>query len=124
MYWNYNYTRFQSNQEFDENNQPLFEEYTNEQVQEFFDKASTQNCQIINGVDNKPFLKQNVISEEEILNQLRYQREIECFPIINRGKLWYDNLTESQLAELNEWYNAWLNVTDSKVIPQKPSWLK
>ena len=58
------------------------------------------------------------------LNKLRQQREVECFPIINRGQLWYDTLTSEQRTELQEWYHAWLDVTETKVIPTKPSWLK
>ena len=65
--------------------------------------------------------KQN---EEFELQNLRQQREQECFSIINRGKLWYDNLTEEQLIELNTWYNAWLDVTETKVMPERPSWIK
>ena len=58
------------------------------------------------------------------LDDLRQQRETECFSIINRGKLWYDNLTEEQLSELRIWYNAWLDVTETRVIPEMPSWIK
>ena len=54
---------------------------------------------------------------------LRSQRETECFSIINRGQLWYDTLTESQKAELKEWYIAWLDVTDTLVVPNKPDWI-
>ena len=54
---------------------------------------------------------------------LRLQREIKCFPVINRGQLWYNTLTEQQKAELKEWYIAWLDVTDTLVIPNKPNWL-
>lgn len=61
--------------------------------------------------------------EEIELNKLREQREIECFQIINRGKLWYDTLTEEQVIELNQWYQYWLDITETKVIPTKPSWL-
>ena len=63
-------------------------------------------------------------TEEEILEQLRQQREVECFLIINRGQLWYNNLLPSQLHELQVWYEDWLNVTETKIIPEKPSWLK
>lgn len=62
-------------------------------------------------------------TDDEILEDLRLRREVECFPIINRGKLWYDNLTTEQVTELDEWYNAWLDVTETKVIPNKPNWL-
>lgn len=61
-------------------------------------------------------------NSEEIL-ALRARRETECFSIINRGKLWYDHLTYEQRAELTDWYFEWLDVTDTKVIPIKPSWL-
>ena len=61
--------------------------------------------------------------ENSKLDALRRQREVECFPIINRGQLWYDTLTEAQKAELKEWYIAWLDVTDTLVIPNKPNWI-
>lgn len=57
------------------------------------------------------------------LNVLRYERLNKCFPTINRGKLWYDSLTPQQLKELKEWYEKWLNVTETLVIPTKPAWL-
>ena len=54
---------------------------------------------------------------------MRRQREIICFSVINRGKLWYDKLTEAQLEELDAWYNAWLDVTETLVVPETPSWI-
>ena len=73
------------------------------------------------------------LTDEQILEQLRYRREEECFPIINRGVLWYNTLTTEQQQELNTWYQSWLNVpqvyletkpTDIEtIIPIKPSWL-
>lgn len=63
------------------------------------------------------------LTDDEIIDNLRVQREDECFPIINRGQLWYDNLSDDQLQELNEWYRAWLDVTETKTVPIKPSWL-
>lgn len=64
-----------------------------------------------------------ILTDEELLHEFRRQREIECFPIVNRGKLWYNCLTDEQLAELQDWYFAWLNVTETKVIPIRPKWL-
>lgn len=58
------------------------------------------------------------------LEELRAKREVECFTIINRGKLWYDNLSDKQKEELKVWYTAWLNVTETLVEPTKPEWLK
>lgn len=53
----------------------------------------------------------------------RQRRQAECFPIINRGQLWYGTLTEDQLTELRTWYQAWLDGTDTLTIPEKPEWL-
>lgn len=53
----------------------------------------------------------------------RYEREMEVFPIINRGEAWYRTLTEEQKNELQIWYEAWLNVTDTLEPPQKPEWI-
>lgn len=70
----------------------------------------------------------DVETEHELMN-LRMMRETECFAVVNRGKLWYDGLTDTQYKELDEWYQAWLNVTESKTksggfkIPEKPKWL-
>lgn len=67
-------------------------------------------------------------TEEEILEikikRLRRIREVECFPIVNRGTVWYDTLTEEQKLELTQWYNAWLQVTETLEEPTKPMWLQ
>lgn len=55
---------------------------------------------------------------------LRARREKECFKIIDRSVFWYDSLTNAQKEELRAWYTDWLNVTDTKIIPTQPSWLK
>ena len=55
--------------------------------------------------------------------QLRVRREKECFPIINRGELWYNKLTDEQKQELSAWYEAWLDAPATGVAPQKPEWL-
>ena len=66
-------------------------------------------------------------SEEELESmkqqEIRNRREKECFPIINRGSLWYNKLTEKQKAELSTWYEAWLDAPATNVIPNKPSWI-
>lgn len=68
---------------------------------------------------NNEFIMVDILSDEV----LRERRQRECFSIIDRSKLWYDRLTKEQLAELQAWYNAWLNVTETMQIPEKPSWL-
>ena len=55
--------------------------------------------------------------------EYRKRREVECFPIINRGQLWYDTLSAAQLAELKTWYQSWLDGTNTQSIPEKPAWL-
>ena len=70
-------------------------------------------------------LEENAIAEqEEEKNILRSNRESKCFPIINRGQLWYETLTEEQKTELRFWYRAWLDVTVSMQEPSMPVWLK
>lgn len=63
------------------------------------------------------------VKQEQEKNQLRRLRDHECFSVINRGQLWYETLSISQLVELQQWYRAWLKVTETKVVPKKPSWL-
>ena len=64
------------------------------------------------------------LANSQQLDDLRLQRETECFPVINRGQLWYNNLSESQVVELQQWYQAWLDVTETLIIPEKPVWLE
>ena len=87
----------------------------------FENSVEVTMADIIDGFDGWQYLKsftgtQEYKDLEEIYN-LRVTRQVECFAIINRGKLWYDNLTD-------KWYEDWLKVTETKVIPTKPSWLK
>lgn len=58
------------------------------------------------------------------MNVLRANRDYQCFRFINRGKIWYDTLSEIQIQELRAWYQAWLDVTDTFVEPVAPAWLK
>lgn len=63
----------------------------------------------------------------EILSDLQHLRNVRkdtVFKIINRGKLWYDNLTPAQLAELGTWYQGWLDAPETMIIPDFPEWLK
>lgn len=54
---------------------------------------------------------------------IRIVREEECFPIVNRGKLWYDQLTSSQFNEMKAWYEAWLDAPATGKMPKKPKWI-
>lgn len=64
------------------------------------------------------------IQTEEENEKLRIERDNECFSVVNRGWLWYDTLTEKQTKELRKWYQDWLDVTETRKKPDKPSWLK
>ena len=61
---------------------------------------------------------------KKLLARLRVKRERECFSVVNRGNAWYQKLTAEQSLELNEWYEAWLAVTETLTIPEKPNWIK
>lgn len=67
--------------------------------------------------------KQAELENNKVLSNLRSQREKICFPYINRGDLWYNRLSDVQIVELNTWYQAWLDVTETKIIPEAPEWL-
>lgn len=67
--------------------------------------------------------KELAFQQKSKLKRLRRQREIECFTIINRGPLWYERLTTGEKEELRQWYQEWLDVTDTLKIPNPPSFL-
>lgn len=67
--------------------------------------------------------KEKALLQSEEIDNIRHRREQECFSVINRGQLWYDRLTEEQSIELKKWYQAWLDATNTRVVPKKPAWL-
>ena len=73
---------------------------------------------LLNEIDYEKYSKENKIKE------LREKREYVCFPIINRGKFWFNTLSQSQIDELEKWYKEWLDVTETLVEPTAPNWLK
>lgn len=58
-----------------------------------------------------------------ILNYFRYRREKVCYSIVNRGQVWYNHLSTEQKAELNDWYEDWLDVTETLKEPDYLTWL-
>lgn len=67
----------------------------------------------------------NYLSDVVEPNELRCTREIDCFPIINRGEIWYSifvNTPEREL-EFKQWYQAWLDAPATRIIPTKPDWI-
>ena len=63
-------------------------------------------------------------TKEEEVEHIRRRRSLECFPIINRGRLWYDHLTEEQVDALREWYQEWLDATETLNTPEIPEIIK
>lgn len=58
-------------------------------------------------------------------NYLRRRRQKACFKFLDgKSQMWYRMLSEDQTKELKQWYQAWLDVTKTKVIPETPSWIK
>lgn len=64
------------------------------------------------------------VQTEEQKRILRKRRETECFCVVNRGQLWLESISPQQLSELRQWYQAWLDVTETMVAPDRPMWLK
>ena len=64
------------------------------------------------------------IETENTKQALRQRRQTECFSYVNRGQLWYATLSVKQIAELTLWYKAWLNVTETMSVPERPAWLE
>ena len=69
--------------------------------------------------DLKDLSKENLSN----LDFLRDLRSIICFYVVNRGQVWYNTLTIEQNKDIEIWYEEWLRVTDTLIIPTKPSWL-
>ena len=67
-------------------------------------------------------IKHSILSEIE-KDHIRARRNSECFPIINRGNIWYDMLDTEEKEELGKWYHEWLDATATGVIPDLPSFL-
>lgn len=62
-------------------------------------------------------------SLEATKRKLREMRKNVCFAVVNRGRLWYNRLSTEQFAELSIWYDKWLDVTETLVIPETPAWI-
>ena len=63
------------------------------------------------------------LKPRNLVDAIRRQRDIVCFPVINRGKLWYDSLSYEQLGELKQWYQEWLDAPSTLCTPGTPSWI-
>ena len=92
-------------------------EITDEQFEAISTFGFNTNWRYVDG----EFVLESLMDDDS----LRERRQRECFNIVdNRSQLWWMKLTDIQKEELKGWYEAWLNVTETKAIPKKPSWLK
>lgn len=66
----------------------------------------------------------NELKLERQKDEIRWQRQNQCFPIINRGQLWYSRFSNSELEMLKEWYQEWLDAPETMVVPERPEWLE
>jgi len=103
---------------------------TNLTMNDFMEKYGNENVtdgshKYINGeiLSDGGTERSRAIYNENLKAELRSRRSYECYPIVNRGQVWYDNLTPDQKLELSRWYEDWLNVTATLEVPAKPVWL-
>ena len=92
-----------------------------ESINNFYNEF--QSYRIVDDVLVKDDNKMEEIVVERKKDNLRGRRENECFSVINRGAAWYNTLTNEQSIELSVWYKAWLDVTDTMVVPECPEWI-
>lgn len=94
-------------------------------VPEDFD-SFLDNFEVFKLADGKLALDEEKLKADHAQQEqktLRERRESECFSVINRGWIWYSCLTLSQWRELRAWYLAWLNVTKTLTVPERPAWV-
>lgn len=95
---------------------------TDEVSEDIFETLS--KCPNSYFIDELGKFNQLMSVEDAKKHEIRAEREKECFPVINRGELWYAKLTEVQKVELSVWYEAWLNAPQTGTVPVKPEWVK
>ena len=78
----------------------------------FFDLVARDNYSLMTDYEKGQYID----------SYYRHRREIKCYPIINRGKLWYDLLTEARYSQLEDWYHDWLDVTETHKEPDDLYW--
>lgn len=119
-YYNKDENAFEREQAYDEEGNALYVDYTEEE----YDALHACDRFHYVGYDDelgKPV--QKYIGDERARNVIRRLREKKVFPLIDRP-LWLKNLTDTQIAEIEAWRQAWLDAPNTLVIPDTPSWLE
>ena len=62
--------------------------------------------------------------EQAEKDKLRKLRETQCFSYVNRGTAWYKRVVNTPTRQImfDSWYDKWLNVTETLIIPDKLEW--
>lgn len=94
--------------------------FTTDKIDRGFDGA----LMFVSDMQTEEYKKRKQEKEQkDKVEKLRFDRENECFVIINRGQLWYETLTLEQKEELKLWYKSWLDVTKTFKKPTKPNFV-
>ena len=119
-YYNKSENAFEKEQAYDEKGNALYVEYTDEEHDTLF---SCDRFHYVGYDEEQDKPVQKYIGNERARNVIRRLREKKVFPIIDRP-LWLKSLTDTQLAEIEAWRQAWLDAPNTLVIPNTPSWLE
>lgn len=65
-----------------------------------------------------------ILQAERNKDEIRFERQRVCFPVVNRGQFWYDKLTQSEKDEIREWYQKWLDAPETGVVPEDLDFIK
>ena len=65
-----------------------------------------------------------VLQAERNKDEIRFERQRVCFPVVNRGQFWYDTLTQSEKNKIREWYQKWLDAPETGIIPNDLDFIK
>lgn len=118
-YYNKDENVFEREQAYDEEGKALYVEYTDEEYDELH---SCDRFHYVGYDEAKGKPVQKYIGDERARKVIRRLREKKVFPLIDRP-LWLKSLTDEQLAEIEEWRQAWLDAPNTLVVPNTPSWL-
>ena len=94
-----------------------------EKIPPGFDPSTYTRFKQVNGELVFDPNREEELAKELVKSQLRELRSTTCFDVVNRGQVWYNTLTIEQNKDIEIWYEEWLRVTDTLIIPTKPSWL-
>jgi hypothetical protein len=85
-------------------------------------QTQTSLSKLVDAYNNFSF-RNRYKDEKEVEYNLRKLRHFTCFPVVDRGTFWYNELSDEQYEELKRWRQDWLDVTITYVVPVTPSWI-